>query len=205
LIGCGKQMMNEVVQGLMDCDYKYELVGLCDENSNTLGDAKKQISHIKNIPIYQNHKQAIKELHPDVAIIALPHHLHAQTTIDCLDMDVRVIKEKPLCVSLSEANIIRSKVEEKKLYVFTITKRKFYDSIRVVKNYVESTTPYTYNYIRLIARGTQNSGWRAKKELAGGGIILDLGYHLLGTVQYLFGNISSVKAKYGQSRIKYSH
>jgi predicted dehydrogenase len=204
LIGCGKQMMNEVVQGLMDCDYKYELVGLCDQNPNTLEEAKTQVTATGNIPVYSDHKKAIEDLKPDVAIIALPHHLHAKTVLECLDMGVRVIKEKPLSISLDEAKFIRTKVEEKKLFVFTITKRKFYDSVRVVKNYVESTNPYAYNYIRFIARGTQTSGWRAKKELAGGGVILDLGYHLIGTVQHLFGNISSVKAEYGQSRSRYA-
>jgi predicted dehydrogenase len=204
LIGCGNQMMNEVIHGLIDCDYKYELVGLCDKNCDILEKIKQQISCIKDIPVYEDYQQAIKELQPDVAIIALPHHLHAKVVIECLDMGVRVIKEKPLCISLDEAKLIKLKVEKKKLYVFTITKRKFYDSVRVVKNYVESTTPYAYNYIRFIARGTQNSGWRAKKELAGGGIVLDLGYHLIGTVQYLFGNIISVTAEYGQSRTKYS-
>ena len=204
LIGCGNQMMNEVVQGIIDCNYKYELVGLCDQNPNALEEAKTQVAAIGDIPVYLDYKKAIEDLKPDLAVIALPHHLHAKTVLECLDLGVRVIKEKPLGISLDEANLIRAKVKEKKLFVFTITKRKFYDSVRVVKNYVESTYPYAYNFIRFIARGTQTSGWRAKKELAGGGVVLDLGYHLIGTVQHLFGNINSVKAEYGQSRLRYA-
>ena len=121
LIGCGNQMMNEVVQGIIDCNYKYELVGLCDQNPNALEEAKTQVAAIGDIPVYLDYKKAIEDLKPDLAVIALPHHLHAKTVLECLDLGVRVIKEKPLGISLDEANLIRAKVKEKKLFVFTIT------------------------------------------------------------------------------------
>jgi UDP-N-acetyl-2-amino-2-deoxyglucuronate dehydrogenase len=45
-----------------------------------------------------------KTVRPDVAVICAPHPFHAALAIDCLEAGAHVLVEKPLAVSVSEAD-----------------------------------------------------------------------------------------------------
>ena len=66
--------------------------------------------------------------HPDLDVmsVATPDHLHTQVTLDALENGTHVLMEKPMCLSVDEADAIIAKAKEKGLVV-AIDMHKRYD------------------------------------------------------------------------------
>jgi 1,5-anhydro-D-fructose reductase (1,5-anhydro-D-mannitol-forming) len=154
--------------------------------------------HFNEIPNL-SHSEIIN--HPDVNIILVctPNFLNKKLTIDALNAGKHVFCEKPPAFTGSDVLEIREaeKMSEKKLmYGFN---HRHHDSIIKMKELIESGE---YGKV-LWSRGRYGKSvtedyynqWRAKKELAGGGIIIDQGIHMLDLFLYLSGDYDIVKAE----------
>ena len=140
--------------------------------------------------------------HPDIdaIIICTPNYLNKPLTIKALNAGKHVFCEKPPCFTAQDMREIREAEAasggKKLMYGFN---HRHHDSIIRMKEIVESKE---YGNI-LWMRGRYGksvtpdyfSQGRAKKELAGGGILLDQGIHMLDLFLYLAGNFDSVKAE----------
>lgn len=66
--------------------------------------------------IHTDWKNAV-EAHPDVCMAAVPPSLHPEIIQACLDRNIPLIIEKPVCLNLQEAERLRDLVEKKSLPV----------------------------------------------------------------------------------------
>ncbi len=128
----------------------------------------------------------------DVVDICLPHHLHTDAVIAAAKAGKAVLCEKPLCTSLEDARKIKAVVEESGVpfmsghnQVFqpsliearrlmsagVIGKTFLMRSIETFRN--QAYDPYSY--AQLPPAGPR--GWRTDVKAAGGGELLDTGYH----------------------------
>lgn len=124
----------------------------------------------------------------EVGIVCVPHNQHLATTLKLLDAGKSVIKEKPLAFKSSDARLLETYAIEKKLAVMTICQRNadpIFSKARTMLN--EIGTPYSFVY-RYFLMQEKTSGWRAKKEFAEGGVVLDMGYHAVDMVRKFFGS-----------------
>jgi 1,5-anhydro-D-fructose reductase (1,5-anhydro-D-mannitol-forming) len=139
--------------------------------------------------------------HPDVNVIIVctPNFLNKKLTIEALNAGKHVFCEKPPAFTGSDVLEIRSaemKSGKKLMYGFN---HRHHDSIIKMKELIESGE---YGKV-LWSRGRYGKSvtedyynqWRAKKELAGGGIIIDQGIHMLDLFLYLSGDYDIVKAE----------
>ena len=154
--------------------------------------------HFNELPNL-SHSEIIN--HPDVNIIIVctPNFLNKKLTIEALNAGKHVFCEKPPAFTGSDVLEIRvaEKMSGKKLmYGFN---HRHHDSIIKMKELIESGE---YGKV-LWSRGRYGKSvtedyynqWRAKKELAGGGIIIDQGIHMLDLFLYLSGDYDIVKAE----------
>ena len=146
-----------------------------------------------------SHDEIIGSQDIDAILIATPNYLNKPLTIKALNARKHVFCEKPPCFTAADMMEIREaeKASGKKLmYGFN---HRHHDSIMRMKEIVDTKE---YGDI-LWMRGRYGKSvtpdyceqWRAKKELAGGGILIDQGIHMLDLFQYLGGDFDSVKAE----------
>lgn len=146
-----------------------------------------------------SHDEIIGHHDIDAILISTPNYLNKPLTIKALNAGKHVFCEKPPCFTATDMMEIREaeKVSGKKLmYGFN---HRHHDSIMRMKEIVDTKE---YGDI-LWMRGRYGKSvtpdyceqWRAKKELAGGGILIDQGIHMLDLFQYLGGDFDSVKAE----------
>lgn len=139
--------------------------------------------------------------HPDIdaIVVCTPNFLNKQLTIQALNAGKHVFCEKPPAFTASDVNEIRFAEKEsgkKLMYGFN---HRHHDSIIDMKKLIDSGE---YGKV-LWSRGrygksvTENyfTQWRAKKEMAGGGILIDQGIHMLDLFLYLTGDYNLVKAE----------
>lgn len=137
---------------------------------------------------------------PDInaVIVCTPNHLIKDMVTGALNSNKHVFAEKPPGMSLDEVHAMRNALtnagNRKLKFGFN---HRYHDAIMVAKERIDSGA---YGKI-LWMRGRYGKSveenfkdtWRAKKELAGGGILLDQGIHMLDLFVHFVGDFDEVK------------
>ena len=134
----------------------------------------------------------------EAVFICTPNHLNKPLTIRALQAGKHVFCEKPPAFTAQDVEEIRAAEQASgKLLMYGFNHRH-HDSMRKAKALVESGV---YGKV-LWMRGRYGKSvdesfyhtWRAKRELAGGGILLDQGIHMLDLFLMLAGSFEEVSA-----------
>ena len=147
-----------------------------------------------------SHDEIINHPDLDMVIICTPNYLNKKLTIDSLKAGKHVFCEKPPCFTGADMQEIRLAEQEsngkKLMYGFN---HRHHDSIIRMKEIIDEKK---YGKV-LWMRGRYGKSvttdyfkqWRAKKELAGGGILIDQGIHMLDLFLHLGGDFNRIKAE----------
>ena len=148
--------------------------------------------------ISKNADEIINNPEIDAVCICTPNYLNKPLTIQALNAGKHVFCEKPPAFNSKEVKeIIGAERESGKKLMYGFNHRH-HGSIQHIKKLIESK-----EYGKVIwMRGRYGKSvdksffdtWRAKKELAGGGILIDQGIHMLDLFIMLGGGFDSVQA-----------
>lgn len=97
--------------------------------------AKFELS--KNIPQYTDYKELLEKEKPDLIAIATESGKHSQIALDCIEAGVNIIIEKPIALSLSDADRIIEKAKAKGVKVCACHQNRFNKSILKIREAVE--------------------------------------------------------------------
>jgi predicted dehydrogenase len=164
-----------------------EVVAAVDTDKHRLKEiGKKKLS----IPtLYHSMEEMIKRERPDIVSIAVPNCFHKDLAIEAMHSDCHVLCEKPMAMNAEEAEEMLkvSKETGKRLMInfsFRFTEQSF-----ALKKQIESGIIGDIYFGRTVwhrRRGMPGfGGWFGKKEMAGGGPIIDLGVHRLDLALWL--------------------
>jgi len=158
-----------------------QVVALCDVNQAGV-DALAEALGLTDVAKYTDWNQMLAEQELDCVDICLPHHLHAPAILAAAAKGVNVLCEKPLCMNLDEAAEITAAVESSGITLMCAHNQLFFPAIRHMKERIlagdigDVQMVYSADCFRL-DRTVEDWGWRAKLETAGGGVLIDTGYH----------------------------
>lgn len=92
-----------------------QLVGIVDvenpadrirKRGGNIATAQFDVAQLANVPWYKDLPQALDELKPDAAVIALPTSLHQSASETCLNAGCHVLCEKPFAVTIEECDSV---------------------------------------------------------------------------------------------------
>lgn len=155
LIGCGRISINHIEAAI---ENNLEIVGICDIREDRMKEAKEKHPQIESVTEYTDYIEMIKKEKPELVAIATESGKHAKIALDCLDLGVNLIIEKPIALSLSDADKIIEKAEEKKLKVCACHQNRFNKAIQTLRDAVED------NRFGRIFNGTANIRWNRNKS-----------------------------------------
>lgn len=131
------------------------------------------------------------ELAIDVVSVATPTGLHAPITIAALDAAMHVLCEKPMAESADAAAAMVAAAERNERVLDVSFNHRRRGNVRALKALVDSGVFGRIYYAKtgwLRRQGIPGMGtWFTRKELAGGGPMMDLGVHMLDMALYLLG------------------
>ena len=154
------------------------------------------------VAIYEDYHQLIREADVDAVDICLPHHLHADAILTATAAGKHILCEKPMCISLAEADRIVAAVDAAGIVYMSGHNELFYPAIVAAKETLDRGTIGTPYIVRSHefptsypgasvpgrpAQATMMVGWRASRETMGGGVLIDKGYHPTYILLYLAG------------------
>jgi predicted dehydrogenase len=121
-------------------------------------------------------------------MVATPHDVHRQIIEAAAIRGVHVLKEKPFATSLEEAVRIAEIAKASGIIIMNSMQRRLhlvYQSFWTLGQYLGEPFFVDARYHFFIAQS--GAGWRGDASRAGGGCVLDMGYHLIDIIVWYFG------------------
>ncbi|WP_289995041.1 Gfo/Idh/MocA family protein [Photorhabdus laumondii] len=184
IIGCGNIVLKEHIPTINTLGI--EIVGLCDILEENIIEARKLINY--KIPSYSCYQEMLEEVPTDSVLVALPHYMYEDVIKYCSRKKLKIIKEKPFAISINQAKKLKQLAYTNNVELFTVCQKRYTKSYRQLKSVMdENNGKLKQIKIRYtIPSKDPNSNWRGKYSNAGGGVWLDMGYHIVDLLCYLF-------------------
>ena len=135
LIGCGRISPNHIAAAIKN---DLEIVAVCDiipeHMENILHKFEIDDSQIKR---YVDYHEMLEKEKPELVAIATESGKHAAIALDCIEAGCNLIIEKPIALSLEDADMIIQKAEEKGVKVCACHQNRFNKSIQKIRDAVE--------------------------------------------------------------------
>ncbi|WP_432957846.1 Gfo/Idh/MocA family protein [Micromonospora haikouensis] len=125
----------------------------------------------------------------DLVVVAVPNHLHAAVAARLLRRGVPVFLEKPVCLSSAEAELLADAERAGGAVLLAGSAARWRADVRALADAAAELGPIRHVDVAWVrARGVPDAGgWFTRRDLSGGGALVDLGWHLLDTVLPLLG------------------
>lgn len=116
----------------------------------------------------------------DLAVIITPHNTHAQLAIECLNAGKHVVLEKPMCITVEQADEMIATAKKRKKTLTVFHNRRHDGDFLALKEIVEDGLIGDVFNVEMNMGGFAKPGkwWRSDKEISGGAFY-DWGAHML--------------------------
>lgn len=185
IIGCGAVTKRGHLPALKNISL-YKLEMLVNEDENIV----KNLCQRYKVPKYStDFRDCFDKI--DAAIVALPHHLHANVSIGLLQHGIHVLCEKPIAMSYLQACKMLKAAAQNSSILSVNYVRRFYWSSRKVKEIIQSRDLGPPLSIICEEGSTYEwptvSGFFFNPKYAGGGVTIDTGAHLFDMLLWWLG------------------
>ena len=184
VIGLGHQSLEDHIPAI-SASVDVDLVAVADTDEEKL---KSFSTNHKNIRTYQQFNDLFKSEKLDFVIVAIPHYLHRGVITEAIKRKIHVLKEKPFAISLTEAKEIKELADQNDVKIMLTLQRRFNPIYSTFFQLIDKIgAPFFIEAKYTFHTDSPHEGWRGKKELAGGGCLIDMGYHIVDLLIWYFG------------------
>ena len=135
LIGCGRIAVNHIAAAKMN---QLEIVALCDIDAKKIEALKEKFSGLLDgVWLYENYEKMLQEIRPELVAIATESGKHAEIAKICIKYGCNVIIEKPISLSLKDADDIIQLSEEQGVKVCACHQNRFNKAIQKIREAIE--------------------------------------------------------------------
>lgn len=202
LIGCGRIATNHMKAAVNN---QLEISAVCDvvpEHMEVLL-AKHELQNDMSILRYTDYRSMIQEVKPDLVSIATESGIHAEIALFCIDHGVHVIIEKPMAMSISDANEIIRHSEEKHVKVSACHQNRFNIAVQEMRHALEAGRFGRLSHGSIHVRWNRNQGYYDQAPWRGtwaqdGGALMNQCIHGIDLLRWTFGG--EIEEVYGQTR-----
>lgn len=159
---------------------------------------------------FTDYHQLLKDSRIDAVIIALPTYLHGPCSKEAAEAGRDIFLEKPLAQNVAEGKEIVLKAKKSGVKLMVGYDLRFNPALLDLKRGIQSgilgeiqiayatnigSGPFFHRSEGSIPRPVP--AWWFKKELMGGGALMDLGSHLINLLRWYFGETTDIKGYFG--------
>ena len=207
LIGCGRISTNHIKAALNN---QLEIVGVCDvipEHMEQLLQ-KHGLENNKDISKHIDYKVMIEELKPELISIATESGKHAEIALYCIEHGIHVIIEKPMAMSIQDADLIIKKAEEKKVKVCACHQNRFNIAVQKMRQALEQGRFGKISHGSIHVRWNRNQDYYTQAPWRGtwqqdGGALMNQCIHGIDLLRWMMGD--EIEEVYGVTRQQFHH
>ena len=135
LIGCGRISTNHMKAAVNN---HLEIVGVCDILPEKMEEIleKHELKEDVSIHRYTDYKELLEKEMPDLVSIATESGNHAEIALYCIEHGINLIIEKPIAMSIQDADEIIKRSEEKGVKVSACHQNRFNVAVQEMRKAV---------------------------------------------------------------------
>lgn len=198
LIGCGRIAVNHIKAALNN---KLEIVAVCDVLPEKMA-ALLEKYELADQPIarYTNYVELLEKEKPELVSIATESGIHAQIALDCIDRGVHVIIEKPMAMSIADADEIIRRSEAKGVKVSACHQNRFNVAVQRMRTALEGGRFGTLSHGSIHVRWNRDHNYYDQATWRGtwaqdGGCLMNQCIHGIDLLRWMLGD--EVEEVYG--------
>ncbi len=205
LIGCGRIATNHIKAVVNNKD-NLEFVAVCDVIPDAMETllAKHDLDKNESIERFTDYKEMIKE-HPDLDLVAIatPSGNHAEIALYLIDNGINVIIEKPMAMSMSDADEIVRRSAVKGVKVSVCHQNRFNVAVQELRQALEAGRFGKISHGSINVRWNRNknyydqASWRGKWA-TDGGCLFNQCIHGIDLLRWMMGD--EVEEVYGVTK-----
>lgn len=202
LIGCGRISTNHVKAAVNN---KLDIVGVCDILPKKMEEvlAKHELENEESIHRYTDYKELIEAEKPELVSIATESGNHAEIALHCIEKGVNLIIEKPMAMSIEDANKIIDLAEEKNVKVSACHQNRFNVAVQELRTAIEAGRFGKLSHGSIHVRWNRNHGYYDQASWRGtwaqdGGALMNQCIHGIDLLRWMMGD--EVEEVYGATR-----
>lgn len=201
LIGCGRIAVNHIKAVVNN---EIDMVAVCDLLNSNIDILFEKTGYDKSVERYMDYKKMIEE-HPEIELVAIATDsgVHAEIALFCIDHGINVIIEKPMAMSMEDAEKIIKTGEEKNVKISVCHQNRFNMAVQEMRTALDegrfgrlSHGSINVRWNRNLAYYTQ-APWRGKWS-SDGGALMNQCIHGIDLLRWLMGD--EVEEVYGATR-----
>lgn len=194
IVGCG--MISKFHANAIEALEDAYLAGVYDPVPASMERASK----LYGVPGFESMAALLACEDVDAVCVCTPNGLHAPIAMQILNAGKHVVIEKPMALTLADADAIIAAAKKRNLCVCVISQLRFSPAVQAVKKAVEDgmfgkivSASLSMKYWRDEAYFA-SSGWRGTWKMDGGGALMNQGIHGVDLLQYLVGSVKNLTA-----------
>lgn len=192
LIGAGAIAKNHA-SVLNECD-RTEFVAVADIDI----DRARSLAAKYGTAVYTDYRSMLREERPDIVIISLPHYLHKEAAIACIEQGCHILLEKPMALNVRECAEINEAARKYGVHAAVGHMQHYFAANAKAKEMIASGR--LGRLVTILDRRhypyflPERPSWFLDKARSGGGIVINLGSHSIDKIQWIGGSFVT-KAK----------
>lgn len=195
IIGCGR-ISHKHIEALINNNKEAVLVSVCDIIEDKAIELKKQYEDVlkeSDVKAYTDYIKMLENEDIDVVVISTESGYHAKHAMDCLDKDKHVLIEKPMALSVEDADHIIALAKEKNKRVCISHQNRFNPPIQKLRRAIEEGRfgKIINGTARILWTRDDNyykqAPWRGTKALDGG-TLMNQCIHNIDLLQWMMGS-----------------
>ncbi len=194
LIGCGRIAKNHVAAAISNSQ-EMEIAALCDTVSEH---AQRYIDEYGlKCPIYTDYRKLLEEIRPDFVAIATESGKHAAIALDCIQAGVNVLIEKPIALSVADAQAILDAAKTAGVTVGVCHQNRFNKAVQKLRSAIEEGRFGRIYNIAAAVRWNRDEGYYKQAPWRGtwaqdGGCLMNQCIHNIDLLRWVGGEVESV-------------
>ncbi len=134
IIGCGRISPNHIMAAK---ENNLNIIALCDLIPGNMDDKIERCGLSGDIKKYIDYKEMLEKEDIDLIAIATESGKHAAIALECIEKGINLIIEKPIALSLEDADAIIDAAEHKGVQVCACHQNRFNKSIQKIREVLE--------------------------------------------------------------------
>ena len=206
LIGCGRIAVNHIKAVVNN---NLDMVAVCDLEPDHIDTLLAKTNYTKAVLRYQSYEKMLED-HPEIRLVAIATDsgVHAEIALYCIDHGLNVIIEKPMAMSMNDAEEIVRRSQEKHVVVSVCHQNRFNIAVQQTRKAIES------HRFGKLSHGSINVRWNRGKDyydqatwrgkwVSDGGCLFNQCIHGIDLLRWMMGD--EVDEVYGVTKQQFHH